>query len=110
MSINKGKIIPIPFADLTDPATGKLRVREVNIDSDSYKVARKYMVRLEPSDFAEVKSTSRLALIGKMSREEFEKRFKYLTDDPPVRPGENGSSSASDSNSRSIIREQSPGM
>ena len=73
---------------LTDPATGRLRVREVNVDSDSYKVARKYMVRLERADFAEVKSTSRLALIGKMSREEFEHRFKYLTDDPPVRPSE----------------------
>lgn len=88
VSINRGKIIPLPFTELTDPKTGKLRVREVDIDSDSYKVARKYMVRLEASDFAEVKSTSRLALIGKMSREEFEKRFQYLTSDPPVRSGE----------------------
>jgi ATP-dependent phosphofructokinase / diphosphate-dependent phosphofructokinase len=85
VSINRGKIIPLRFADLIDPNTGKLRVREVDVDSDSYKVARKYMVRLEPSDFAEVKTTSRLALIGKMSRKEFENRFKYLTDDPPVR-------------------------
>jgi 6-phosphofructokinase 1 len=91
VSINRGKIIPLRFADLIDPSTGKLRVREVDIDSDSYKVARKYMVRLEASDFSEVKSTSRLALIGKLSREEFENRFKYLTDDPPVRSGESQS-------------------
>ncbi len=89
VSINRGKIIPLLFKDLSDPVTGKLRVREVDIDSDSYKVARKYMVRLELSDFTEIKSVSRLALIGKMSRGEFEKRFKYLTEDPPVRP-ENG--------------------
>ncbi len=95
VSINRGKIIPLLFKDLSDPVTGKLRVREVDIDSDSYKVARKYMVRLEPSDFAEVKSVSRLALIGKMSRGEFEKRFKYLTEDPPVRPEDNGRGVAS---------------
>jgi 6-phosphofructokinase 1 len=98
VSINRGKIIPLVFHELVDSATGRLSVREVDIDSDSYKVARKYMVRLEPSDFAEVKSTSRLALIGKMSREEFEKRFKYLTNDPPVRSENNGlTASISDS-------------
>ena len=58
----------------------------MDIDSDSYKVARQYMVRLEDSDFSEVKTTARLALIGKLSKDEFERRFKYLINDPPVRP------------------------
>lgn len=84
--IKRGKIIPIPFDDICDAETGRMKIREVDIDSDSYKVARQYMIRLEPSDFAEVKTTSRLAITAKMSREEFEQRFRYLVDDPPVRP------------------------
>ncbi|MFZ5434616.1 MAG: diphosphate--fructose-6-phosphate 1-phosphotransferase [Calditrichota bacterium] len=86
VAINRGKVIPLSFHDLADPVTGRLRIRQVDIDSDSYKVARQYMVRLEPSDFAEVKTTARLALIGKLSKDEFEQRFSYLVADPPVRP------------------------
>ena len=63
-------------------------VRQVDVDSDSYKVARQYMIRLEESDFAEVKTTSRLAYTAKLTREEFERRFRYLINDPPVRPKE----------------------
>jgi 6-phosphofructokinase 1 len=86
VAINRGKVIPLSFSELADGVTGRLRIRPVDIDSDSYKVARQYMVRLEPADFAEVKSTARLALIGKLSREEFEHRFRYLVNDPPVKP------------------------
>jgi 6-phosphofructokinase len=84
--IKRGKIIPIRFDDVCDPHTGRMIVRVVDVDSDSYKVARQYMIRLEESDFAEVKTTSRLAYTAKLSREEFEKRFRYLINDPPIRP------------------------
>jgi 6-phosphofructokinase 1 len=84
VSINRGKIIPLNFQDLADPVTNRMRLRQVDIDSDSYKVARQYMVRIEPSDFGEVKTTARLALIGKLTKDEFEHRFKYLINDPPV--------------------------
>ena len=84
--IKKGKIIPIPFGDVCDPESGRMIVRQVDVDSDSYKVARQYMIRLDESDFAEVKTTSRLAYTAKMTREEFESRFKYLINDPPIRP------------------------
>jgi ATP-dependent phosphofructokinase / diphosphate-dependent phosphofructokinase len=89
VAIVRGKVIPLSFHDLSDPTTGRLRIRQVDIDSDSYNVARKYMVRLEASDFAEVKSTARLALIGKLTKDEFERQFRYLINDPPVKP-ENG--------------------
>jgi len=86
VSIVRGKVIPLAFEELADPTTGRLRIRQVDIDSDSYKVARQYMVRLEAEDFAEVKTTARLALLGKLSKDEFEHRFKYLINDPPVKP------------------------
>lgn len=88
VAINRGKVIPLSFAELADKRTGRLRIRQVDVDSDSYKVARQYMVRLENEDFAEVKTTARLALIGKLNKDEFEQRFRYLIKDPPVREEE----------------------
>ena len=43
------------------------------------------MIRLEKSDFDELKNVARLALIGNMKTEEFIEKFKYLTNDPPVK-------------------------
>ena len=50
--LKDGKCIPIKFADLLDPKTGKTRIRTVDIDSDDYHMARRYMIRLEKEDMA----------------------------------------------------------
>jgi len=84
VTVNKGRLIPIKFDDIID-AKGRIATREVDVDSDSYQVARKYMIRLEKSDFEELKSVARLALIGNMSTEDFIEKFKYLINDPPVK-------------------------
>jgi 6-phosphofructokinase 1 len=86
VTIDRGQLIPIPFTEMLDEKTGKARIREVDIDSDSYKVARHYMIRLEASDFADPKAVARLATIGKMTPRQFEERFRYLANDPPIRP------------------------
>jgi 6-phosphofructokinase 1 len=86
VTIDRGRLIPIPFQTILDEKTGKSMIREVDIDSDSYKVARHYMIRLHESDFDDVKNVARLALIGNMSAEDFERRYRYLINDPPVRP------------------------
>ncbi len=86
VTIDRGQLIPIPFTEILDERTGKARIREVDIDSDSYKVARHYMIRLEASDFADPKTVARLATIGKMTPRQFDEQFRYLADDPPVRP------------------------
>jgi 6-phosphofructokinase 1 len=70
-----------------DPETQRARVREVDIDSDAYRQARHYMIRLGPSDFDGPRSVARLATIGKMPPDQFASRFRYLTGDPPVRDG-----------------------
>jgi 6-phosphofructokinase 1 len=85
VAIERGRMIPLPFDSILDPATGKARIRQVDIDSDSYRVARHYMIRLEPDDFEDSKQVRRLAMAGKLPVEEFESRFRYLTADPPVR-------------------------
>jgi 6-phosphofructokinase 1 len=85
VAFRRGRVIPIPFDSILDPKTGKAQIRLVDIDSDSYRVARHYMIRLDESDFADPKTIGRYAVMGKMSPEEFEKRFRYLTNDPPAR-------------------------
>jgi 6-phosphofructokinase 1 len=91
VALERGSVNPLPFDSLMDPGTKRARVREVDIDSDAYRQARHYMIRLAPSDFAGPKSVARLATIGKMTPEAFVSRFRYLTGDPPVRDaGEGG--------------------
>ena len=45
VSIQNGRFIPIPFGEILDPATGRTRVRMVDIESESYAIARRYMIR-----------------------------------------------------------------
>ena len=84
VTVDKGQLIPIKFDDIINDE-GRINTREVDVDSDSYQVARKYMIRLEKADFEEVKTIARLALIGNMKTHEFEEKFKYLINDPPVK-------------------------
>lgn len=84
VTVDKGQLIPIKFEDIIN-SDGKISTREVDVDSDSYQVARQYMIRLEKSDFDELKNVARLALIGNLKTEDFINRFKYLINDPPVR-------------------------
>jgi 6-phosphofructokinase len=63
----------VPFSEFID-ASGKTKVRKVDTNSQIYRVARKYMIRLEPEDF-EGKQLRRLAAIAHLEPEEFQRRF-----------------------------------
>jgi 6-phosphofructokinase 1 len=89
VTVDKGQLIPVKFDDIIGK-DGRIATREVDVDSDSYQVARKYMIRLEKGDFDEIKNIARLALIGNMKTEEFEAKFKYLINDPPVKAIKSG--------------------
>jgi len=73
------KLTPIPFKEMLDPATGRTKVRLVDIESESYKVGRKYMIRLEKEDF-EGQDLEQLANTANLKQEEFKKRFGYITE------------------------------
>lgn len=72
--LKDGKSIPIKFSDILDPKTGKTRIRMVDVDSDDYHMARRYMIRLEKDDL-EGEQLSKLAATARMTREEFKARF-----------------------------------
>lgn len=78
VSIQGGKLVPLPFSAIRDPETGKTRVRLVDTGSSGYRVAREYMIRLDRDDFARPERVARLAAAGHMTPEEFTAKFAYL--------------------------------
>jgi 6-phosphofructokinase 1 len=85
ISFVDGKLQPIRFEDIVNPATGRMKPRKVDITSETYECARRYMIRLEKSDFVEPQ-LSRLAAAAGMTPEQFKARFGYLTE-RPASPG-----------------------
>jgi 6-phosphofructokinase len=72
-----GRIVPVTLGELTDPATGRIRVRLVDVTTESYQVARSYMIRLEPEDLKEP-SRSQFAAETKLSADAFGAAFGRL--------------------------------
>ncbi len=60
-SIQDGKFVPMRFADIMDPATGRMRVRMVDVSQGSYAIGRSFMTRLGQKDFDDPLAAARLA-------------------------------------------------
>ena len=60
-----------------DPATGRIRVRLVDVTTESYEVARKYMIRLDEHDLTEPR-LSRIAAQTNLEPEQFAAQFGRL--------------------------------
>jgi 6-phosphofructokinase 1 len=43
-------LVPIPFTEMIDPASGRAKVRMVDTSTIAYRIARKYMIRLTEAD------------------------------------------------------------
>ncbi len=75
ISIQNGRFKPIPFIDIIDPRTGRMRVRMVDVDSDRYKIARSYMLRLTRSDFEDATELAKLAAAAHLAPDDFRAQF-----------------------------------
>lgn len=73
-----GRMEPLPFQEMIDPQTKRMQVRRVNVDSESYECARRYMIRLGREDFEDPEKLAELAKVVKMSPEQFRARFGYI--------------------------------
>lgn len=87
VTIQEGKFKPRRFEDMLDPETGRTRVRMVDVDTESYKIARRYMLRLRRDDFENAEAIDKLARTAGLSVDEFRAQFSYLTanEAPPLR-------------------------
>jgi 6-phosphofructokinase 1 len=72
-----GRIHPVTLEEMLDPETGRIRVRLVDVTTESYEVARKYMIRLEAPDFTEPR-LSRLAAQTSLGPDAFAAEFGHL--------------------------------
>jgi 6-phosphofructokinase 1 len=73
-----GNMVPQPFQDMIDPRTKKMRPRLVDVAGETYEVARRYMIRLEKSDFEDPARLEKLASVVKMTPAQFTERFGYV--------------------------------
>ncbi len=83
VSIQGGRFVPVPFKELIDPKTGRARVRLVDIHSDRYAIARRYMIRLRRDDFEDGETLGKMAAIMKMTPQELRKQFEYIVESEP---------------------------
>jgi len=75
VSVVNGKFSPMPFNTILDPATQRTRVRMVDVAAEPYRIARRYMTRLDAKDFEERERLSRCAKVVGLTGEAFRKRF-----------------------------------
>lgn len=78
VSIQEGHFVPLYFNEIIDPKTKRTKVRMVDVSSESYLIARRYMLRLNKSDFEDPHEIAKFAATCGLSISEFEKQFKYL--------------------------------
>jgi ATP-dependent phosphofructokinase / diphosphate-dependent phosphofructokinase len=78
ISYVEGRMAPLRFEDMLNPATNRMKTRKVDVDGEGYECSRRYMIRLEQSDFENPDQVAKIAAAGKMTVEDFRKRFGYL--------------------------------
>jgi 6-phosphofructokinase len=81
VSIQEGRFVPLYFKDILDPKTKRMKVRMVDVNSESYYIANRYMIRLRKEDFDDPYELAKYANIANISIDEFKKQFYYLVED-----------------------------
>ncbi len=80
VTLQGGRIVPVYFEDILDPRTGKTRIRLVETGTETYEVARKYMIRLERADLEDQEFLERMASLTNLSPEEFKERYRPVVE------------------------------
>lgn len=78
VSLDDGHLRVLPFEELRDPVTGRTRIRLVDRECDHYRVAREYMLRLEPRDLEDPAMRMKLAGAARMGDAEFMETFASI--------------------------------
>jgi len=78
VTIQEGHMVALPFGSFTDPETGRVQVRLVNVESSSYRVAREYMIRLDREDLDNPERLGPIAAAAGLTPDAFRDRYGYL--------------------------------
>jgi 6-phosphofructokinase len=77
IALSGRRIVPLHLDDLLDPQTGRIRTRRVDVTTESYRVARSAMTRLEPADLRSP-ALELLASCTTLSPAAFRERFATI--------------------------------
>jgi ATP-dependent phosphofructokinase / diphosphate-dependent phosphofructokinase len=77
IALRGGHVEPLSLSELLDPETGRIRTRKVDNTAEAYRVARDYMVRLEPADFRGER-LEKLAAQTSLDVKTFKKEFERV--------------------------------
>jgi 6-phosphofructokinase 1 len=83
ISFVEGRMVPLPFDEMINPETKRMKTRKVDVDGEGYECARRYMIRLDKDDFAYPERLQKLAAVVNLSQEEFRSRFSYVVANDP---------------------------
>ncbi len=75
VTLQGGRIVPVYFEDILDPRTGKTRIRLVETRTETYEVARKYMIRLERVDLENEDFLAKMASFTNLTPARFKERY-----------------------------------
>ena len=74
-----GKSQALEFESMIVPATGRLQNRRVDVDSEAFHVATRYMTRITRADLGCEATVTKLAALTKLAPAEFKNRFDSVT-------------------------------
>jgi 6-phosphofructokinase 1 len=80
ISVQQGSFKPVPFNEIMDPATGRMRIRMVDVDSDRYRIAYAYMLRLKRQDFDDPAELAKLASAANTTPDRLREELGYLVE------------------------------
>jgi ATP-dependent phosphofructokinase / diphosphate-dependent phosphofructokinase len=75
VTIQAGRLVPVPFGLMMDSRTGKIRVRYADVESEMYQTLAAYMIRLKREDFDSADTVAGLAKAANLDVAEFTRRF-----------------------------------
>jgi 6-phosphofructokinase 1 len=78
--LEDGRLRILPFEEVQDTKTGRIKTRMVDVQSEHYRVAREYMIRLRRSDLDDVAILSRIKAEAMMSADRLSERFSPMFD------------------------------
>lgn len=83
VTMQAGEFVPIPFANMLDPETGRAKIRLADVTSARYAIARRYMIRIRRDDFEDAAALAKIAAAARMTPERFREEFAALVEDEP---------------------------
>ncbi|MDA0746178.1 MAG: diphosphate--fructose-6-phosphate 1-phosphotransferase [bacterium] len=85
--LDGGRVRPLMFKDVMDAETGRTQVRLVDVHTETYQVAREYMIRVYEEDLKNPELVEKMAQAGKMTSAEFLKQFRGAAGVTPIAVG-----------------------